>query len=134
MLKNSVKSVFSRQFLKFAVVGFTGTLIHLLVLFVLTEFFGIYYIISSIIAFFFAVTNNFFLNKLWTFGYKDNRKFFMKYSQFLIISILALVVNVFILFTFTEFFKIYYLFSQIIAILFSLWINFFGNKIWTFRK
>ena len=66
-----------KQFSKFAVVGVINTLINLVVLFVFTEYLGLYYIYSAIIAFLFAVTNSFILNTLWTF--KKNIKH--KYMQ-----------------------------------------------------
>ena len=123
-----------KQFLKFALVGLTGTLIHLAILYYLTEFLGIYYLISAVVAFVVASSNNFFWNKIWTFDEKIGDKTARKYVQFVIVSVVALLVNLFFLYLFTEFLGIYYLISQVIAIALSLWINFFGNRIWTFRK
>lgn len=122
------------EFLKFALVGFIGTLINLLVLYSFTEFLGIYYILSAVFAFLVAATSNFILNKVWTFKEKIGHKIFAKYYKFLSVSIVALVVNLFFLYTFTKFLKIYYLISQVLAIGISLIINFIGNKIWTFKR
>lgn len=123
-----------REFFKFAVVGFIGTVINLAVLYSLTEFFGVYYLLSAFFAFIIAVVNNFVWNKIWTFkenvGYKTIRKF----GQFLFVSVIALGVNLSFLYLFTEMLGIYYLFSQIFAIAISLMVNFVGNKFWTFRK
>ncbi len=123
-----------RQFLKFATVGVFNTLINMSVLFVLTEFFHIYYILSAIFAFIVAVTNSFIWNKIWTFKEKLNDRFIKKYPKFLTISVLALLVNLSLLYILTEFLGIHYLVSQLIAIFFSLWINFLGNKLWTFSE
>jgi len=123
-----------KQFGKFAVVGFTGTLVHLIVLFVLTEYFGVYYIVSSIFAFIFAVTNNFILNKIWTFNKTSRGRNIERYISFFIIAIIAFFVNLSILYFLTEYFGVYYMFSQLIAIAFSLWINFIGNRLLTFRR
>lgn len=90
--------------------------------------------ISAIIAFFVAVNNSFVLNKIWTFKENNLDKSKTKYLKFIIISILALGINLLILYITTEIFKIYYLISQIIAIGISLWVNFLGNKIWTFKE
>ena len=121
------------QFSKFAVVGVINTLVNLLVLSILTEFFGIYYMFSAVFAFLVAVTNSFVMNSLWTFNHKLNHKPAEKYSKFFVISICALGVNLALLYFFTEYMHIYYLFSQLIAVFFSLWVNFTGNKFWTFR-
>jgi len=122
------------EFFKFGLVGIIGTFINLIVLYIFTEFVGVYYIFSAVIAFLVAVTNNFILNKLWTFKEKIHYFFAKKYVQFFIISIFALLINLLFLYIFTEFLKIYYMISQVLAIGISFIANFIGNKIWTFRK
>lgn len=122
-----------KQFSKFAVVGVINTLINLVVLFVFTEYLGLYYIYSAIIAFLFAVTNSFILNTIWTFNSKISHKTTKRYTKFFIVSLMALMVNLLILYSLTEYFKLWYMLSQIIAIAISLWVNFFGNKNWTYR-
>jgi len=123
-----------REFFKFALVGLLGTLINIGVLYLFTEFFGVYYVISAIFAFIIAATSNFFFNKVWTFKERISDSIAKKYASFFAVSVTALLVNLFFLYLFTEFFGVYYILSQIIAIGISLIINFLGNKIWTFRK
>jgi putative flippase GtrA len=89
---------------------------------------------SAVIAFLFAVTNSFILNKNWTFKHKSNEQFSTKYLQFFIISVVALLINLFTLWAFTELFGFYYMFSQIIGLVLNVIINYFGNKLWTFKK
>ena len=122
------------EFFKFAFVGLIGTIINLAVLYVFTEFLGIYYLFSAVVAFILAGSNNFILNKIWTFKERIKDKILSKYIKFFFISIVALSVNLFFLYIFTEFLGIYYMISQILAIGIALTINFLGNKIWTFRK
>jgi putative flippase GtrA len=121
------------QFFKFAIVGVVNTLINLAVFFILTDVFGVYYMFSAIFAFMVAVTNSFIMNSLWTFNYKISYNPAKKYSKFFIVSVLALIVTLVLLYFFTESLKIHYLISQVFAIFFSLGINFLGNKFWTFR-
>lgn len=123
-----------KEFFKFAFVGFIGTIINLAVLYYFTEFFGVYYIISAVFAFIIAATSNFIVNKVWTFKEKITDRTFRKYFQFFSVSLIALIVNLFFLYILTEFFGIYYIISEIIAIGIALSINFLGNKIWTFNK
>ncbi len=122
------------QFLKFAIVGVINTLVNLIVLYLLTEFFGIYYMVSAVFAFLVAVTNSFILNKIWTFNENISENIFNRYIKFFAVSTFALLINLMILYLFTEFLRIYYMASQIIAIALSLWINFFFNKLWTFKR
>jgi len=123
-----------KEFVKFGVVGGIGTLVNIAILYLLTEKIGVYYLISAIFSFIIAMSSNFILNKVWTF--KENIKLGIgkKYLQFGLVSVSALLVNLFFLYIFTEIFGIYYIISQILAIGIALIINFFGNKIWTFSK
>ena len=134
LMRNFPSSVTGRQFLKFAFVGFIGTLLNLAVLFTFTEFFGLYYIFSALIAFIVADTNNFILNKVFTFRERLRHKTAHKFGKFVLVSIAAICVNLTFLYIFTEFFGLYYIFSEIAAICIAMSINFTGNRKWTFRK
>lgn len=121
------------EFFKFAVVGLAGTVVNLSVLYLLTEYVGMYYLVSAMFAFLVAVTSNFILNKLWTFRESLNAGLSRKYTRFVLVGTIALSVNVVFLYLLTEFLGFHYLVSQIISIGLALVINFVGNKIWTFR-
>ena len=129
-----VKRETLKQFGKFAVVGVFATAINLIFLYFFTEFFNVYYMFSAVLAFFIADISKYLLNKTWTFDEKLKHKFFRRYCNFFAVSVVALVINLSILYFFTEIVGIYYMLSQIIAVVISLWINFIGNKFWTFRK
>lgn len=121
------------QFIKFATIGTIGTAIHIIILYTLTEFAGVYYMISAVAAFLVALTNNFFMNKFWTFKETSKGKHIKRYATFLVVATIAFLVNITILYTITELFNVHYLISQVIAIAISLWINFFGSKKWAFK-
>ena len=123
-----------KQLIKFAFVGFIGTIVNLSILYTLTEFFHVYYIFSEIIAFFFSVINNYILNKIWTFKEKIEEYLIRKYFQYTTICLIALIINLCILFILVEFFIIWYIFAEVIAIIGGFLFNFIGNKLWTFRK
>ena len=120
-----------RPFIIFCFIGLLNTIIHLSILYILVEYFSIYYVFSSFIGFIFAVTNSFVLNTVFTFKQRIKYKTKSRYSKFFIVSSIAAIINLSLLFIITEFFGIWYIFSQIIATFFSLTINFSGNKIWT---
>lgn len=130
----SYKKEIALEFSKFAFVGLVGTLINISILYILTEYYDLYYLISAFFAFIIALTSNFILNKIWTFKEKIYYKIIRAYLSFFFVSFFALLINIFFLYVFTEFIGIYYIVSQIIAIGISLMINFIGNKIWTFQK
>ena len=122
-----------RQAVKFGLVGCLGTLVNLGVLFIFTEFFLLFYIISEVIAFVVAGLHNYFFDKLWVFKEKIKDQVGIKYARFIIISLISLIVNLFVLYILVEYFDIWYIFAEIIAIMFGFLINFGGNKFWTFR-
>lgn len=122
------------EFFRFAFVGLVGTIINITILYLFTERLKIYYLFSAIFSFIIAATINFIFNKIWTFNEKIFTKIIEKYAQFLTVSLIALLLNIIFLYILTEFVKIYYIISQVIAIGISLIINFIGNKIWTFQK
>lgn len=124
----------SLQFIKFAVVGVINTLLHLAILYVLVEYFSIYYVLASFIAFLIAVTNSFILNTIWTFNTNIRIDTKSKYIKFFVISSLALIINLSLLYLITEYLHIWYIASQISATFFSLLVNFLGNKFWTYRE
>ena len=124
----------SIEFVKFAIVGVSNTLIHLSVLYVLTEFFSLWYILSSLLAFLVAVTNSFIFNTLWTFKSDIKHKTATKYGKFFVVSVITALSNLFFLYLFTEYFELWYMMSQVIAIVLTLMMNFIGNKFWTFNE
>lgn len=122
------------QFLKFIIIGVINTFVNLFVFYVFMEIIGVYYMASAVIAFMFAVTNSFILNKTWTFqehlGYKTSSKYF----KFIIISIIALIFNLILLYVLVEYFAVSPMIAQISGVFLNLLINFSGNKLWTFRE
>ena len=122
------------EFFKFGIVGTIGAIINLGALYLLTEFAGFYYILSAVFAFIIAVTSNFFMNKCWTFNENVGHKTTKKYFQFFSVSVFALGINLVILYSLTEFFGLYYILSELIAKIIVFFVNFAGNKLWTFKK
>lgn len=121
------------EFIKFALVGASGTILNILILWFLTEILGFYYIISEIIAFIISGVNNYIWNKIWTFKESLYKKTLIKYLYFLFISIISLTVNVSILYLLVEFFDMWYILAEIFAIGCAFIFNYIGNKLWTFR-
>ena len=116
------------QFTKFAIAGLIFAVVNILILYALTDFLGIYYILSSIIAFALGSTGNFLLNKKWTFKERMRHDLLKKYTKAMSVNISAVVITVALLFILTEFLNIYYLISQTIAMAVAFIANFIGNK------
>lgn len=89
--------VFSKQFVKFFVVGVINTFVDLAVLNVATTITGIKdgpgFAIQKALSFFVAVIGSYFLNKRWTFKDKSSDDAGKKFSQFFAISMGGAVIN-----------------------------------------
>ena len=66
-LKNYVKNV-GPQFIRYCIVGGLGSIINLAVLYCLTEFVGLWYMFSAVLATGIAVIWNFYGNRTFTFN------------------------------------------------------------------
>lgn len=84
-----------KSFAKFATVGLLGTIVNLLCMAVLVEFFSFEHITASLIAVEISIIHNFLLNSLWTFSSRQPTGSTVKlFLSFNMISIGSLVVNV----------------------------------------
>jgi putative flippase GtrA len=119
------------QLFKFGVVGGTGYVINLAVFAVLEEALGVHHILSAVGAFCVAVTNNFLWNRRWTFRATDGHPGFQA-ARFLTVSVLALGVNLILLYLLVDAAGAPELPSQALSVAAAMPFNFIGNKLWTF--
>jgi putative flippase GtrA len=119
------------QFIKFCLVGSTGALIHLGLLYSLTEFLHIWYVLSAAIGFTVAVLNNFVWDRLWTFK-NTSPRIPRQLLLFFTINVISLCINLSVLYVLTEYAGMWYIEAQIVAILVAVANNFLGNRRFTF--
>lgn len=122
------------ELIKFAFVGALGTIVNLSILYTLTEFFSVYYIISETIGFLVSVVHNYILNKIWTFKENLHERIITKYFKYTIINLISLCINLTILFILVELYGFWYIFAEVVAISIAFFNNFIVNKLWTFKK
>jgi putative flippase GtrA len=120
-----------KRFVKFALVGFSGMIVDLTVLYLLVEFFAVHYLVASVVSFLLAVVNNFLLNKYWTFEDKNKRGVYQFFS-FLLISLCGLVLNLVIMYLLVDLCVVWYILAKVIAIFLVTFWNYFMNKKITF--
>lgn len=122
------------RFLRFALVGISGILVNMGILFLLTEFLGIHYLISGFFAVQGAILSNFTWNKLWTFKDKSEKSILKALGKFELVSLGGKATNLAILFTLTEFLGIYYLLSNLLGIILACIVNYLGYNHWVWFK
>jgi putative flippase GtrA len=119
------------QLVKFGLVGGSGYLINLVVFALLSENFDLHHVAAAVGAFCVAVTNNFVLNRHWTFAARDGHAGFQA-VRFFTISIAGLVINLIVLEALVTGAGLGGLAAQAIAVAIAMPFNFLGNKLWTF--
>jgi putative flippase GtrA len=118
------------QLVKFGLVGGSGYLINLAVFAVLVGL-GVHHVIAAIGAFCVAVSNNFVLNRYWTFGPGEGPAHFQA-ARFFAVSLASLGLNLAVLELLISNHVTGELAAQAIAVAVAMPFNFLGNKLWTF--
>ena len=120
-----------RLLIGYMICGTITTILDIGLLYLLTEFFNIWYFTSSFISYSIAIFVNFILNKNFNFKNKS-KKVFLQFSIFFLIALVGLAINQLILYSFVEFFGIWYLSAKLLATLTVIMFNFFMQKHFTF--
>ena len=131
--KSSRISLFARHAFKYYLVGASGVLVNLGILYALTEFAGLWYLLSSSIAIYLSITTNFVLNKIWTFRDANMKeRAVLTYGKFVSVSLVGLLIQLGFNYLFVEELKLYYLVAALISIAIASSANFMLNRHWTF--
>ncbi|HAI73881.1 MAG TPA: hypothetical protein DCS28_01210 [Candidatus Moranbacteria bacterium] len=141
-----LKLPFIKQFVKFFAVGIINTAIDFVVLNFEMAVTGItsgpYMFILNSISFSVATINSFFMNKRWTFEDKENKQSGVKFSQFLVVSVIGITINGGIVYAITSFInplfgmnpQLWANVAKLSATAISLVWNFLGYKFIVFKK
>jgi len=119
-------------FIKFVIVGFSGLFIDFGLTYLLKERFSINKFIANGVGVFFAILNNYFLNRVWTFAStKDN--YLVEFTIFGTISLIGLGMNTLILYLVNKYLIKNFYFSKFITIVIVTFWNFLANFYFTFK-
>lgn len=121
----------SKKFIRYGVVGATGTIIHLALLFLLVEVCSLHPVVASSGAFIVVIIVSYYLNYTWTFQAKNSHsKTLVKY---LAVCAIGFGLNAGIMFIFVDLLQLWYLFGQIVSIIVIPISNFILNSRWAFK-
>lgn len=129
------KTIFnSFMALRYFICGIIAATVNILSLYIFTDKFNVWYLYSSILAFFLSLVVSFTLQKFVVF--KDNviKKIHYQFSKFFVATILGVVTNTILVFIFTDIFGFWYIFSQIMAGFFVMIQNFLLYHFFIFSK
>lgn len=120
------------QFLKFFFIGSFFAFLDLVILYILTNIFGWFYLYSAVFGFIFVTSIAFFIHKKFTFQCKREDRL-RQYIFFFLVNIIGLGIYSGILYIWVEYLGFFYLHVAILdKFLIFIW-NFFANKYITFR-
>ena len=123
------------QFFRYIFVGGASFVADYALLHIITEAFGVPYLISGIISFIAGLCVNFALSKLLVFSAKSDKKQATKeFIVFAIIAVCGLGITEGLMWIFTEKLGWYYMLSKAVAAVIVLFWNFFMKKILLYRK
>lgn len=120
------------QLIRFGLVGGTGFAVNLGVYALCVHALAIDYHVSAVLAWFVAVTNNFLLNRHWTFDAREGQMRFQA-PRFFFVSLVAFGFSFVLLVLFVEVGGLAKVPAQALAVAASMPLNFIGNKLWSFR-
>lgn len=121
------------QFFRYAFAGGVAFTVDFCLLYILTDFFHIYYLISAAISFIPGILVSYFLSIHWVFNKRVLKNRSAEFIFFTLIGVGGLGFNELFMWFFTDVVGFYYLISKIISTgLGYLW-NFFAKKFFLFR-
>lgn len=135
-----LERVVRHRFLKFGTVGFSGTIINLIVLYLNQEYLlrginpaqrRLHLSLSG--AIFMATLSNFLWNRMWTWNDRRGKTrygFLVQMGQYFLASGLAICLQYFFTIFLAHF--IYYLIANILAIVIAAIFTYLLNDVWTF--
>lgn len=118
-----------KQLLKFGVVGGIAFIIDYSVLFICTEFLGIYYLVSSLISFLISTIFNYIASIRWVFDVNQEKSKQKNFVLFLVFSVIGLGLNQIIMWFGVDILHVYYMLVKIGATAIVMVFNFITRKI-----
>jgi dolichol-phosphate mannosyltransferase len=121
------------QLSKFFAVGGSGYVVNLAVFTIAFDRLHIHHLVAATLAFMFAVVNNFWWNRHWTFGAQEGHAGFQA-ARFFAVSVAAFFFALGVLELLVSQTSIPEIGAQAISIVVATPLNFLGNKMWSFSR
>ena len=122
------------QFLKYLLVGAFVVAVNLSVLYSLTEFAHVFYLLSAICAFFVSFIVSFILQKYWTFKGATHHSAHKQAIFYLVVQICNVSLNTAFLYVFVTYLHIWYIASQVFISLVLAVAIFAVNRLFIFKQ
>ncbi|HEY4527092.1 MAG TPA: bifunctional glycosyltransferase family 2/GtrA family protein [Candidatus Paceibacterota bacterium] len=100
---------------RFLAIGTNAALIHIITLYLFTEYAHLWYIYSTVLAFVVAFVFNFSMQKYWVFKSAEHAKIPVQFPLHLVVALINLCINVLLLYLFVEYLGLWYVLAQALA-------------------
>ncbi len=119
---------------KYLISGGAATAVNLGTVYVLTDWFSVYYLISSVVGFVLAICVSFTLQKFWTF--ENHSRDFIHWQAliFLTTALTGLMLNTILVYSLVQYLSQHYLLAQILSGVVIAILNFFTYQKLIFRS
>lgn len=121
------------QFVRYFFVGGFAFIVDFGLLYILTEYAGLHYLLSATLSFIAGLLVNYIISCLWVFNGSKFKNRLVEFLFFAAIGVVGLALNDTLIWLFTDCIGTHYMFSKIVAAaMVYLW-NFFARKYLVFR-
>ena len=121
-----------RHLILYGLIGSSSALLDFLIFTLLTEVFGVYYLIANCISVTCGLTNSFFLNRKYNFKVTD--KTLKRAIMFFAVGYCGLALNSTLLYIFINYVQLATPISKLCAMAIEVLLQFVVNSLVTFRK
>lgn len=131
-------AAYIRRFIKFGVVGLSGTIIDFTITWLCRDIIGLYELLANAIGFVVAATSNYIFNRKWTWR-SHEKQIGVEYLKFFTVSVIGLGINTLILTLLRHILHFHndnldFWVAKVGATAVVMMWNFLANNFFTFRK
>ena len=124
------ETIRNNKIIRYIFSGGLTVFFNLAILYILTELFHLWYLMSAIISFCCGIIMSYLMQKFFTFKDKSTKDLHFQFSIFFLYNIIMLGVNTLFMYVFVDIMGFWYLFSQIVITMSTAVINYlFFSKI-----
>ena len=116
------------RIIRYIISGGTATLANFSTLYILTEFFHVWYLASSVVALSVGFVVSFILQKFWAFKNRDMDRVHMQATWHVTLSLANVAINTTLMFVLVEYVHLWYMLAQFFSAGLLACMNYFVYK------
>lgn len=122
------------QLFRYIFVGGFSFIVDYSLLYFLTEYCHLHYLLSATISFIAGLVTNYILSTHWIFRHSKLHNKWIEFIIFSIIGVVGLIFNNLLLYAFTDCMHLHYMLSKLITAVIVMFWNFIGRKLILFKN